>query len=701
MRISRPYIFCGLALWVSWSGIACAQTSSAPSPTLYGALGLNTIPSARMDAPGTIRAGISTLDPYTQSWLNFQIAKPLSITIRQSAEVSDINDNADRLYPGVDFKLRLLTETARRPEIAIGLQSAIGHKRMAGEYIAASKRYKNFDFTAGLGWGRFGTAAHFKNPLKGLSNHFGGNRNADGELPNGPDNWFTGNDIGLFGGIEYFTPWQGLSIKADYGADRYTAERAAFDYNAPAPWSVGLNVHPTPWVDLGLGLQGTDKLMARLSFQGNIKHWPGADSRYNADDDSPFRPYRTGLALPAEMELKAAGENIMLYDVQTDPETAAATLTLENNRSTPRQLARAAKHLANHAGPAIERLEITPTRLGLCGPKITLLRSDLENALGRTEGSAEEIWHNTEITPVTDNPLRKHRAPLDIGYGLRDYRLELDTRASLSEEDSGLLYRTSLIAGTQGPELFGYLDNFFSLRLNLADNLDRLEDIRPRAILPVRSNVDRFARRTLTVNTAFNAFTHSVRSDLHMALMGGYLEEMYAGAGGEILYRPHQARWALGAESFLAFKRDPETAFNLGLNGDRLLTGHINGWYDVPFWDLTVHASAGRYLAEDIGATLGLQKDFRNGASLEAYTTLTDQHDSDLFGGTTHADHGIRLSLPLGGIKHIPRSAKANFTLAPFGRDIGQKLENPLPLYDLTEPFSTRHIAQYWDEITP
>ena len=179
-----------IALSIFCIPIAHAQAEEYSS-SLYGPLGLNTIPNARMDDTGTIRAGIGTLDPYIHSWLSFQLAEPLSVTLRQSAEVSNLNEDADRLYPGVDFKLRIMEETATRPELSIGLQSAIGHKRMAGEYIAASKRYKDFDFTAGLGWGRFGTAGHFENPFKIFGGHFDKGRSLDGEMPNRPDDWFT------------------------------------------------------------------------------------------------------------------------------------------------------------------------------------------------------------------------------------------------------------------------------------------------------------------------------------------------------------------------------------------------------------------------------------------------------------------------------------------------------------------------------
>ena len=219
--------------------------------------------------------------------------------------------------------------------------------------------------------------------------------------------------------------------------------------------------------------------------------------------------------------------------------------------------------------------------------------------------------------------------------------------------------------------------------------------------LPVRSDIDLFADRTFAVDEAFSSFTHSFRSDLHLSLMGGYLEEQYAGAGGEILYRPYNARWAVGAEGFLALKRDPEETLNLALNGDSLVSGHLQGWYDLPVLDTTLNARFGRYLAEDIGGTLALQKRFRNGSMIEGYVTVTDKNDFDLFGGTTSADHGIRLSVPLGGLKYVPDNIDAQFRFAPFGRDIGQSVRNPIPLYELSEPFSARHIAQYWDEIAP
>ena len=124
-----------------------------------------------------------------------------------------------------------------------------------------------------------GSSGALNNPLNVFGNHFKTNRDLDGALPNIPGDWFTGNNAGFFGGVEYFTPVNGLSLKLDYGADRWVAEKAAFDYNAPAPWSAGVNYAPKPWINLGAAIVGGQKFMAPLSLQDNLAHWFGRNSK--------------------------------------------------------------------------------------------------------------------------------------------------------------------------------------------------------------------------------------------------------------------------------------------------------------------------------------------------------------------------------------------------------------------------------------
>lgn len=52
------------------------------SGMITGSLGLNTVPSARMDETGTVRFGVSALDPYAYAYLGFQLAEPLYVQLR-------------------------------------------------------------------------------------------------------------------------------------------------------------------------------------------------------------------------------------------------------------------------------------------------------------------------------------------------------------------------------------------------------------------------------------------------------------------------------------------------------------------------------------------------------------------------------------------------------------------------------------------
>lgn len=663
---------------------------------MSGQLGFNLVPSARMDEAGTARIGLSTLDPYVNGFIGFQVADPLYISLRQTGNSSDITGDPKRLYPGVDFKLRLLTENRYRPEVSVGIQSATGHKRTGGEYLVASKRYNNFDFSAGIGWGRYGSAGHFENPLKGISNHFGKTRDLDGENPIAPNDWFTGEDIGLFAGIEYFMPWDGVSVKADWGADRNEAERAAYNVSNAAPWSLAVNYAPVHWADMSLGIQGTDKIMARISFQNNIDRWPG--HTYKATDPPPLNAVRAGNAEADDLKHDAWTENITIDNVHYDTGTTQAALTLDRYKPSALQIGRAARHMANNSPEDTESFRLQTFHSGLRGPTLTLIRRDFETALLHKQGSPEEIWHNTSISSNSEeNGLKT------LSDKKWNFRLILDNDLSLSEEDTGVIYRTAvLVDGSHSLGLNVLGGNIITggrLRLNLKDNLHRLRDFRPSAPMPVRSDIDTFTEEIVTLDRSYFGWFKTLNTDLHLGLTAGYLEEMYAGFGGELLYRPFGKTYGLGAEAWQVFKRDPGKPLNLNLNGDHLLTGHIKAFYEVPNTSLTASAEFGRYLAEDVGGGFALEKRFKNGAKLKAFVTATDQSDYDVFGSTTNLYSGLNLTVPIGNIKYLGKGSEIRVNARPLGRDTGQRIDQPLPLYEMTEPLSYREITQQWNEI--
>lgn len=709
----RLILLCISAYCLTVASSACADdvVRRVPTINMMGEMGLNTIPNARMSQEGTVRASVSRTAPYSHATLGIQLSKRLYLGLRQTSESDNFLSTTNHLYPGLDAKLNLFEERRFLPQISVGLQSALGHKRMAAEYLALSKRYHDFDFTFGFGWGRMASRSNLPNLLLIDKIKGGTSRALDGENPNTPRDWFTG-DMGLFGGVEYNTAIDGLSLKADWNSDGWTAEKSANpNFKAPTPWSVGLSYRPVSWLDAGIAYAGNQSIMARLSLTPTIQNWAYRDA---------FTP------LPLPMNAKRGKDRIIgeytdddddvnngetnnwlgLSGIDTDATTAYADIDLKDNLTTPQQIGQSSRYISNHAGKSPEQILLRLNRYGLKGQEIILNRTDVERAGQRRHGSSEEIWQTASFQPQSPAPFSLlgflsrliHGAPETQKE--KGFTFDILNDVSLSEDDSGVLYRIGLRAGFH--RFFG--ENFYTeqtVRINLANNLSKLTAYRGVSLFPVRGDVDDFSNRRIVLEKSFLTGFVTLGDDLHAATSAGYLEEMYLGLSGEILYRPFGKRWAVGAESALAFKRDPLTPFALGMNGDHVLTGFLNAYYEIPQSGVTLKASAGRYLAGDIGGSLELKNEFTNGVILSGGITATNKADADIYGGKTNVYTGIKLSLPLGSIPFTPDGSRFTTNAAPLGRDSAQRLDNPVPLYEITEPLSYRHITRHWGEFQP
>lgn len=670
-----------------------AESVGRPTPNMSGVLGLNTVPNARLDPYGTVRLTLGRTTPYIHASSGFQIGENLYLGIRQTAKSGSLTATPDRLFPGMDMKYRLYPETGWRPEISLGLQSAFGQKRLAAEYLALSKKYENFDFTAGVGWGRMGSRYSIESPLTVGGAFQDKNRPLDGENPNSFRDWFRG-DAGFFMGVQYFVPHSDWSLKADFSSDGWKAEKAADpSFKVPSPWSVGFDYQPTKWLSAGMALLGTDRLMARITVQGLVQNWPFTPA-------SPLPalallPNRSHNRPAQEISDTAQKNDLDLFDVRKNKNQVSAILDLQDTVSTPEQLGIAARHLSNLSGPSPETITIFPRYLGLKGPALSLNRRDIEQAISHHQGSAEEIWQTVFFNPNLPFQLPEKTRPIFRHLSLR---FSLYNEISPAEEDNGILYRTALLT-----EIHKRLSRHFlsetSFRLNLSNNLSSLGELRPLVFLPVRGDIDQFSRHRLALERNYLSGFLSLSPNWHANATIGYLEEMYAGLGTEIIYRPWKKNWAVGFEISEALKRDPATAMSLGLTTDHILTGHLNAFYEIPNSDATLHASLGRYLAGDIGGSLSLTNRFRNGATLEGFVTATNQNDPDPYGGRTNVFSGLRIMVPLGDANYLPNGSRIETVLAPLGRNTGQKLDLPSRLYEATEPLSYRHITQHWTKV--
>ena len=201
----------------------------------YGSLGLVQAPNARFFEEGTLAFSWSHNDPYLRGSI---IAYPFD-WMEASFQYTDINNalysnvfafsgNQSLKDKGFDVKLRLLEESNFLPQVALGLRDIGGTSLFASEFIVASKRIRNADFSLGIGWGILSNNS-FKNPLGNINDRFYKRQERDLEETEGggalnANTLFTGR-TGVFGGVELFIPKSnGLRLKVELDATNYAEE---------------------------------------------------------------------------------------------------------------------------------------------------------------------------------------------------------------------------------------------------------------------------------------------------------------------------------------------------------------------------------------------------------------------------------------------------------------------------------------------
>jgi hypothetical protein len=175
----------------------------------------------------------------------------------------------------------------------------------------------------------------------------------------------------------------------------------------------------------------------------------------------------------------------------------------------------------------------------------------------------------------------------------------------------------------------------------------------------------------------------------------GYLESMFAGVGGEWLYRQWHSPYAFGVDINRVQQRNFNQHFGLDgagtQTGYRVTTGHATAYWETGWQSTNVKLSAGRYLAGDVGATLDVGKTFSNGVSVGAWLTKTNV-SAQRFGEGSF-DKGLYLRIPFDVMTTTRSGNVANLVYSPLTRDGGARLNRDFPLYYVTNARSARETG--------
>ena len=192
----------------------------------------------------------------------------------------------------------------------------------------------------------------------------------------------------------------------------------------------------------------------------------------------------------------------------------------------------------------------------------------------------------------------------------------------------------------------------------------------------------------------FNYFA-SLSSNIYAKFSAGLFEEMFGGFGGEVLYRPFNQNFGIGAEVWRVRQRAYDMLFSF--RDYETTTGHINAYYTDPNSKVTVALKGGRFLAEDSGINFDFSRRFKTGLVIGAFFSLTDISEAEF--GEGSFDKGFYFMIPVETF--LGKYAKRNlgWGLRPLTRDGAAYLNHSYYLWGMTEAGTKINLTRDWDHL--
>jgi hypothetical protein len=184
-------------------------------------------------------------------------------------------------------------------------------------------------------------------------------------------------------------------------------------------------------------------------------------------------------------------------------------------------------------------------------------------------------------------------------------------------------------------------------------------------------------------------------ADVYARATVGYLESMFGGVSGEVLWKPVDSRLGLGAELNQVRQRDFDRGF--GFQDYEVTTGHLSAYYDFGT-GYYGQIDAGRYLAKDVGATFTMARVFNNGWQVSAFATFTDASAEEF--GEGSFDKGILLRIPTSWVAGKPSRSNFFVDLRPIQRNGGARLFVEDRLYEKVRDYHEKGVddsfGRFW-----
>jgi hypothetical protein len=700
---------------------------SNPSMSNYGTTGLIMMPSARLYPEGSLVFTWSHLEPYLRGSF---VGYPFD-WLEASYQYTDVNN---KLYSDVpsfsgsqsykdksfDAKIRVFKEREFWPAVAVGFRDLGGSSLFASEYVVASKMIGNIDLTLGMGWGVIGNNK-VKNPLTYIGDRFRTrSRNTSGDTQGGEVNYetfFSGETASLFGGVEIYLPrMKGTRLKIEYDGNyygKYSDEVVRGQYVLDK-FEGYLPVEQDSRVNFNLLFPVTKNFHVKFGFiRGNelnfgfsiaglyggkdpyvkkrdpIKEIENKDAYKYVNSQKNSNLYKTSLRFLGE-------EGFYLQYANIDDNSNEFHIAYAQNRymSVPLSIGRISRILDDISPNNIQSFTLTNLNADQQMYTVNIPRTDFKkfDAYKQTNALRESI----AIYKTDPKAFRDHEYQPDINFPVIMNKFSPAIRSQIGGPDGFYFGEISIAAHTEiivrrninilATSGIGIYDTFQEIKL-ASDS-----------ILPhVRTDIVKYLQQSNKFNiTRLQAnYFQNPTKDIYTKISGGILEPMFMGVGGEAMWRPFGAPYAIGAEVWRVKQRAFRQLFST--RKYQTTTGHFNFYYREPNTRVLAHIKAGRFLAEDSGLSFNFSREFKSGANMGIFFSFTDISKEEF--GEGSFDKGFFFNLPIQMFFEDYSRGMTGFGLRPLTRDGAQPLIHAQDLWSTTYGASINNIMKDWDDV--
>ena len=684
-------------------------TNTSPSYSNYGTLGLVQAPNARLLQAGSLAFSWSHNEPYLRGsliaypfeWMeaSYQYTDVNNVLYSESAAFSGQQSLKDK---GFDIKLRILKESQFLPQLAVGLRDLGGTSLFASEFLVASKRIKNADFTLGIGWGVLNNNS-FENPLGNLNDKFYKRQERDLEKTVGggavnTNTFFTGR-TGVFGGVELFIPKsKGLRLKVELDATNYQREGRE-PVTQDSRFNIGLVKPVSENFFIKLAYVKGNTLNFGFSYKVHAGKQKNARKKYD-----PYIPVKNSEAfkrVSSRSDLFAyraalinfRDRNASLKYANIDDGEFHVAYQQNKHINYGMGALRVLRTLDEVAPESIDKLKITNVN-GLMGMNsISVSRENFKTSLSRN--SPELLLRDSNLEGYTLNENDFAYKPI-IPYPAFHYSVEPELKSQIGGPDGFFFGDLRIVLDSElminkdlsllGKFSYGLASSFNDITL-ASDSI--IEHVRT-DIVDYLQEGDKFTIDRLQFNSFANPY-----ENFYTKFSAGIFESMFGGYGGEFLYRPFNKNYAIGLEAWRVRQRDYKQ--DLSFRSYETSTGHINFFYREPNSGVLFSIKGGRYLAGDSGYTFDVSRKFETGMQVGAFFSRTDISKEEF--GEGAFDKGLYFSIPLDFFSTTYGKRSFNWGIKPVTRDGASVLIHGLPLFGVTDQASNWSITHSWNNI--